>query len=208
MNRIALRPFLKGCTSFIFPQFANSHKRGGTVDPRYCYAVFLRHYTLLRRFHGKKVPSVVAELGPGSSLGVGLAALLAGTDRYVALDVVSHAAPEHDLFVFDTLVELFQRRSPIPTAGRYATLFPQPIGIDLPTEISMLLECTLDEKRLDRIRQAIVQRRGNIIDVAVPWTEAPVDIFGQVDWIFSHSVLEHVDNLEATYKKFSRWLRP
>jgi hypothetical protein len=209
LNRVALRPLIKSCASLLVPQLGNSHKRGGTADPEYCYGVFLRHYTLARRFLGEpNVPSIVAELGPGSSLGVGLAALLAGADRYVALDVVSHAAPEHDLLVFDSLVDLFEKRSPIPTSGRHAVVFPPPAGSELPGEIARALESTLDKKRLDRIREAIVQRRGRIIDVAAPWTEATVGLFGQVDWIFSHSVLEHVDDLEMTYETFGRWLRP
>jgi hypothetical protein len=199
----------KGCMSFLVPQLRNSHKQGGTADPEYCYSVFLRHYTLLRPFLDKPaLPSVVAELGPGSSLGVGLAALLAGADRYVALDVVPHAAPQDDLRIFEALVELFQRRRPIPTKGRHSCLFPPADGHDIPAEITAVLDKTLDRSRLERIAQAIIQRQRGIIDVAVPWTEMHLDDLEQVNWIFSHSVLEHVDDLELTYSSFARWLRP
>jgi hypothetical protein len=208
LNRVALRPFVKGCISFVVPQLRNSHKEGGTAYPEYCYSIFLRHYTLLRRYLDKPgVPAVVAELGPGSSLGVGLAALLAGADRYVALDVMRHTAPEHDLLVLDELIELFRGRSPIPNSGRHASLFPEPAGVEMPDEIAMVLERTLNKIRLDHIRKAIVERRG-IIDLAVPWTRVALEDFGKVDWILSHSVLEHVDDLEMTYDALGRWLRP
>ena len=51
---------------------------GGTVSARYCYGVWLRHMKMAREAGLDTNPRVVAELGPGDSLGIGLAALLAG----------------------------------------------------------------------------------------------------------------------------------
>src|SRR5688500_16786253 len=39
-------------------------------------------------------PSAIAELGPGESLGVGIAWLLSGASRFYAFDVVAHSNPE------------------------------------------------------------------------------------------------------------------
>src|SRR5688572_12920493 len=81
---------------------------------RYCYAVWLRHLVFAHR-HGFNVPPRrVVELGPGASLGVGLAALIAGTDTYYACDVVRQADTDRTLELFDEIVALFRRREPIP----------------------------------------------------------------------------------------------
>jgi SAM-dependent methyltransferase len=51
---------------------------------------------------------------------------------------------------------------------------------------------------------------GNRITIkyVVPWSEPHVVMKESVDMILSHSVLEHVDDLEATYKAFALWLKP
>ena len=59
-------------------------------------------------------PQIIAELGPGDSLGGGMAALISGADRYYAFDAVSHADRRNDLEIFDQLVTLFRAKAPIP----------------------------------------------------------------------------------------------
>jgi hypothetical protein len=54
------------------------------------------------------MPESVAEFGPGDSLGVGLAALLSGSNRYSALDVHRDGSTERTLRIFDELVALFR----------------------------------------------------------------------------------------------------
>src|SRR5438128_2334723 len=69
------------------------HGTGGTEAASYCYSVYLRHLVLA---YGSGLPTahnVVAELGPGNSLGVGLCALLTGANRYLALDAMRHVRP-------------------------------------------------------------------------------------------------------------------
>lgn len=59
-------------------------------------------------------PAVVAELGPGDSLGVGLAALISVASQYFALDVKAHASDHRNLEVFDELANLFARQENVP----------------------------------------------------------------------------------------------
>jgi hypothetical protein len=70
---------------------------GGTNSGRYCYSVWLRHLAHAANNGLQTCPRVVAELGPGDSLGTGIAALLSGAEQYVALDVVPHANVERNL---------------------------------------------------------------------------------------------------------------
>jgi len=64
------------------------------ANARYCYSVWLRHLSILNENGLNTNPSVVAELGPGDSMGVGLMTLLTGTKKYYAFDVVRHTNSE------------------------------------------------------------------------------------------------------------------
>src|SRR5688500_12129197 len=80
---------------------------GGSGAPRYCYAVWLRHLVMLNR-HGFVIKGAsVGELGPGDSIGTGLAALLSGADRYVGLDVVPFSAKADLGKIFSELAQMY-----------------------------------------------------------------------------------------------------
>ena len=89
-----LKPFLKGAASFVIPSLrtVRASLPGSTKsaeDAEFCYSIFLRHYShAAPHFTGRKFPLAVAELGPGSSFGVGLCSLIFGANAYYALDVV------------------------------------------------------------------------------------------------------------------------
>src|SRR5476651_1324393 len=77
---------------------------GGSDSARYCYSVWMRHLVSAREKGLNTNPEAVAELGPGDSLGICLAALLSGSARCFAFDVVAHANPVRNLAIFDGLV--------------------------------------------------------------------------------------------------------
>tara|TARA_R110002072_G_scaffold1598_8_gene13691 strand:- start:15940 stop:16710 length:771 start_codon:yes stop_codon:yes gene_type:complete len=152
------------------------------------------------------MPRVVAELGPGDSIGVGLAALLSGAEKYFALDVVKHADLNSNLEVFERLVVLFQSSGPIPEIdnvkpGLDDVSFPR----DLLNDFGRL---DLSDQRLDRIRDSIRNPDSvdSLIKYQVPWANTETVELGSVDLIFSQAVLEHVDDLEVTYKAMFKWL--
>ena len=186
---------------------------GGTNDASYCYGVWLKHLVLLHEQGLRAVPDTVAELGPGDSLGIGLAAMLSGVNHYCALDVVRHANVESNLAIFDQLLRLFIARAARPKKGwpdfdEYLDdrLFPSHI----------LDEATLSRSfapaRLSRIRAALANGGGEddgiSIRYMVPWTDEDVVERDSVDLLFSHSVLEHVVDLESTYHAMRAWLKP
>src|SRR2546426_12622447 len=74
---------VKGMLTWIPPIDALRQRRastGGTNNPRYCYSVWLRHLVTLLPFGFQIKGARIAELGPGDSIGVGLAALLSGAE--------------------------------------------------------------------------------------------------------------------------------
>src|SRR5262245_66258769 len=77
------RLLLGGVKSY-FPWLCDFTGTGGTVSPRYCYSVWLRHVGLMHAHGLDTDPRTLVELGPGESIGVECAALLTGAERYVA----------------------------------------------------------------------------------------------------------------------------
>jgi methyltransferase family protein len=209
-----MNPVMKGALTFI-PGMTNIlPERGGqTNSARYCYGVWLKHLVMLHQSGMREIPKTLAELGPGMSLGTGLAAMLSGVDHYYALDVVQHSSIEINLRIFDELVEMFQKRAPRPVKGwpdydAYldANLFPSHILTE------ELLKRTLAPQRLARIRNAIVQQQASGPDVTikymVPWSDERVIRPESVDLILSHAVLTEVADPRAAYRALHSWLKP
>ena len=184
---------------------------GGTNKASYCYGVWLKHLTLLNASGFQGVPERLGELGPGDSIGVGLAALLSGARAYFALDIKQFTTLERNEAVLDQLVQLFRARTARPTKGwpdfdehLDDNLFPSHVLTEA------RLERSLAPERIDRIRRAL---RGDAFDdVAIsskaPWNRSTDVARGSVDLILSHSVMEHVADLEDAYGACATWLRP
>jgi hypothetical protein len=180
----------------------------GTSSAAYCYGVWLRHLVMAAR-HGLNVePADVAELGPGDSIGAGLAALLCGAERYSAVDAVSYAKAPSNAAILEELVEMFRARRPIPAAeqikpslGDYA--FPHHILTE------ERLRRSLAAERVARIRRAVLgEDPGGMIRYLAPWREAAAVAAGSQDMVFSQAVLEHVDELAEAYRAMHAWLKP
>ncbi|WP_158266718.1 methyltransferase domain-containing protein [Alsobacter soli] len=179
----------------------------------YCYSVWLRHLCMLHE-HGLPTDfETVAELGPGDSLGAGLAALLCGAERYIALDAVRYADRATNLRVFDELVELFRNRAPIPDQREFPRVQPPLRSYAFPSDLltPARLEAALSPDRVGRIRAALAalgtDRRDGPICYHAPWTADMIDD-ASVDLVFSQGVLQFVEDIPAAYAAMARWLRP
>jgi SAM-dependent methyltransferase len=185
---------------------------GGTDSAEYCYCIWLRHLVLANSLGMDSFPRAVGELGPGDSIGVGMAALLSGAQRYVALDATEHADPVGSLPIFDALVELFRARTPIP--GREA--FPE-IALDLPDNsfpVALLpeaqLQAALSDERVGWLRRIFSGERPEpeTVDYRAPWGVVQRKDAGSIDFLLSNAVMEHVADLPDAYASMARWLRP
>jgi hypothetical protein len=189
-----------------------ARRTGGSDSARYCYSVWLRHLIMARDHGLNTAPRTVAELGPGDSLGIGLAALLSGAEKYFAFDVVAHAGPEKNLQVFDALVELFNNRAAIPGDAEFPRVKPYLDSYAFPAEVltEARLSAALQENRLQRIRESLRHPVGAeaMIDYKVPWFDSGVLRQDCVDMIYSQAVLEHVDDLPNVYRAMYLWLKP
>jgi hypothetical protein len=180
-----IKPVVKGLLTFIpgAARILPKGRTGGTNRASYCLEVWLKHLALLRSGGMRAMPHTLAELGPGDSIGVGLAALLSGVDRYYALDVVRFSNTGSNLAIFDELAALSKARDP-----------------------------SVSDERTSRIRGAIADpgsdHAGVTIKYIVPWSDIRAIEPGSVDAIVSHAVLEHVVDLESTYRVLALWLKP
>ena len=111
------------------------------------------------------------------------------------------------------MVTLFESRAPRLTKGwpdfdEYLNekLFPDHILTD------ELLKASLSKERVATIRNTlknpIYQKDEVSIKYMVPWSDDNIIETDSVDVILSHSVLEHVADLESTYRALYSWLKP
>lgn len=185
---------------------------GATNSPRYCYSVWLRHLVSTAA-HGLKVPPrVVAELGPGNTLGIGLSALLSGAERYHAFDVVPHAQVKRNLTVLDELIALFAKRADIPGPDEFPQVHPLLSSYAFPRQLldEQTLAAALAPDRLARIRDSIRNQNAadSMIDYRTRWFDDRAIERGSVDLLVSQAVLEHIDDLPGTYRAMRLWLKP
>ncbi|MCK5061840.1 methyltransferase domain-containing protein [Candidatus Parcubacteria bacterium] len=188
---------------------------GGTMSARYCYSIWLRHLVKARNEGLAEIPRVVAELGPGDSIGVGLAALLTGTSEYYALDIKEYADTKRNLKIFDELVALFIKQEPIPDDKELDFVRPKLDSYDFPNSIlpQEYMEKMLNKKRISAIRQQVensaYENGANIkIKYIVPWDGEDKIKENSVDFLISQAVMEHVASPNHTYEIIYKWLKP
>jgi hypothetical protein len=170
--------------------------------------------SLLQRSGLPTTFSTVAELGPGDSLGIGLAALLSGAERYLAIDAVRYADSTRNLQVFEELIALLRDRTPIPDQTEFPRVHPLLSSYAFPANIltPTRLDAALDPKRLDRIRAAVSnplpsQHGPGPVHYIAPWKPGAIET-ETVDFLFSQTVLELPQDLQGLYDEMYRWLKP
>jgi hypothetical protein len=196
------------------PGFMKSpYRTGGTDSARYCYAIWLRHLSMIGRAGLATKFAAVTELGPGDSIGIGMAALLSGAQRYTGLDAARLAESNRNLALFDELVALFRSRAPIPSDQEYPLTRPHLPAYDFPASIlsNADLGISLDRDRLAALRRDLsnlADAPGQVISYIAPWGPADPVALGSQDLVFSQAVLQSVPDIASVYASMSRWLRP
>lgn len=155
------------------------HKAGWTSYPEYCYRVWHHRHLRALKSHGFNVTgSAIAELGPGDTIGTGLAALLSGAGYYTGIDVVPTPACANLEPMLDALITLHRKEGlPVFNPGRIKYDLAQGIGTS------------------------------RIIRYMTSWEDTGAIAPSSLDLVFSQSALQYVD-LEKVYRAMFRWLRP
>lgn len=205
-------PLTKGIIKKFIIKRKHDARTEGTDDARYCYAVWMRHLKYANRFGFDPEGTTIAELGPGDSLGIGLAGLISGCKKYHALDVIRYWNLERNLSVFDQLVKLFRERAPVPDDVDFPKVVPMLDDYRFPSEIftERKLKKLLAEDRISKLREEIIKMeegKSDIIRFFVPWQTNEQIEPGSIDFLFSQAVLAYVQDLDLVYKKFNGWLK-
>ena len=212
-HRVKVSQLLYGLATFV-PGVAPIFGRGGgdSKSARYCYSVWLRHLVAAHEGGWRGQPLVVAELGPGDSLGVGLAALVSGAEAYHAFDVVQHARVDRNQAVLEELIGLFRARADIPGEAELPEVRPNLSSYAFPRHLltDERLGRALAEARLARVRDSVARQNtpGSMIDYRTRWFDDAAIERDSIDLLFSQAVLEHVDDLPSAYRAMALWLKP
>lgn len=211
------RLLLGGVKSYLPIQIKSYKGTGGSTTGEYCYSVWLRHLSIIKHHLPDFHPGVVVELGPGDSVGLGLAALLTGSDRYVGLDVVEHASSDVNLRVLDELVDLLSSHAPIPDASAFPELLPVLETYAFPAK-------ALDKNRLhEHLRddyveklRSVLQNQGSadsLLQYECPWQSSSVAP-DSVDLVITQVALQDMDHdsrhsvLKENLQAMASWLKP
>jgi SAM-dependent methyltransferase len=181
---------------------------GGSGSARYCYAVWLRHLVTLGE-HGFDIKgAVVGELGPGDSIGMGLAAVLSGAKKYVGLDVIPYSAQADLNELLSKLAHLYASKENIPGHDEFPNVRPRLTSYAFPEQ---LIDSASVPERLAQLRSAAsagLSTGSTAISYRAPWSSAKDVESGSLDLIFSQAVLQYVDDLDMTYRAMFEWLKP
>lgn len=180
---------------------------GGSGSARYCYAVWLRHLVMLAQ-HGFRVKgTAVAELGPGDSIGAGLAALLSGAAHYVGLDVMPYSAAADLEQILDDLAQMFSSREEIPNHHDFPRVRPRLASYEFPVN---LIDSEAVAEKVERVRSDLRAgiHGGEYVSYHAPWTSTLVIAPDSLDLIFSQAVLQYIDDLRQAYHAMFSWLKP
>jgi len=215
-----IRPLITGILSLLpgsqIAHYLLAKKNISYANARYCYSVWLRH--LLTAHESGLIPvfpETIAELGPGNSLGTGLAGLISGAHTYYGLDIVRYCRDNRNLKTFDELVALFRARTPIPDESEFPQIKPVLKSYAFPRHI-------LSEERLKKALtpERIAQLRADLISLGrehpsqtrqihyfAPWNDAGNIKLSAVDMIYTQAVMEHAEPLGEIYGNLYKWLK-
>ena len=133
-----------------------------------------------------------------------MSGLLAGISNYTALDLEVHRNAAQDLQNLLEIKALIRSRrefSPVNQEGESS--FPAPARA-----VWEGLETTSDPDLASSIAEELTNGLGPRIQFIAPWTDERAVPKSSIDWLMSHSVMEHVDQLESTYAAIAGWLKP
>lgn len=195
-----LLTFIPGATSIIDKKKAKS--RHSCSQAEFCYVLWL---SILRKFEENGIQpklDAVGEIGTGGSLGVGICALLTGSQKFYALELGQSFDKNLNLKILNDLVILFRNNSRI--SDKFSQLNIKVNNLDFPKHLvrpGFLNSDLISEIKSEIESGFITEKR---ISIVKNW-ESQMSI--NLDFILSRAVMEHVTNPDAVYNAAANCLR-
>lgn len=177
-------------------------------DPvSYAYGLWIKHLALLRHC-GMELPQAVAEVGPGDSLALGIAALLSGARTYHAYDVKAFSCPAEDAARVPLMARLFASRTPFPADGWPDVHAVLGSGLE-PATHAWAAADTRPERQaaIAAALEGATESKDAPVAYVTPWECARVPREAY-DLVLSHSVLEYVEDLDTVFASMAMMLKP
>jgi SAM-dependent methyltransferase len=183
----------------------------GHVSAERPYGIWIKHLVLLRAAGMGKLPDDVAEFGPGDSTGVGLASLLSGVRKYCGFDAAHFVDTERDVGLVGEIAQLVRQRAAAqkgwPDIAQY---LHDPAWADVmaPTASSVERVRELAAALAHAVVTAYEPGDPRPIRVLAPWQPHACQFRAEFDMVFSHSVVQYVDDIDHFFTACAALLRP
>ena len=176
-----LRPILGGILSYIpglYSWWDGRRPTGNSYTSAYSKSIWKYHLKNYQKFSEKhNKPKIVAEFGTGASIGSLIAALKDDIKLVVGLDLIPYA---NNYCLNKKLVDEIIPFNKYPELNKKTTL-----------EIKNLMHSGSE----------------SAIKYFAPWTDKSIIPSEYIEFIYSHSVLEHIDFPENAYREMFRILK-
>ena len=181
VKEVKLRPLIGGILSyipFLYELWDKSRPTGQASSAMYSKSIWEFHFKNFKKFSKyKKEPISVAEFGTGASLGTLVSAIKDGVKNAVGLDLIPYA---NNYKLNKRIIDELIPKNKFPK-----------LNMNLSIELGNLSN-TFSNNRIKYI---------------APLDDTKLSQYESIDLIFSHSVLEHVDNLKKSYKIMFKLLK-
>jgi len=191
---------------------ARRHKPGTGTKSLYCYNIWMRHLVNWAKAD-VSFPKVVAEIGPGSSLGSSIAALLSGAEKVYALEAIKYWDVDLNLKMLDEIVELFKNKTALNGDEKYPLVRPKLEDYNYPAALlpADRLAKAMHPDRIEQIRKELKDPdnpNNKLIEIYVPWDDTVVTEKKSIDFIFSQGVLQSIEDIDNAYYSMQQWIKP
>jgi|WetSurMetagenome_2_1015567.scaffolds.fasta_scaffold316530_1 hypothetical protein len=196
-----IKAILKGIITFIpgvsfFTNIVKKKTKHSGANAEFCYSLWLSILVHLKENGINPDFEKVGELGSGGSAGVGICALLTGTNQFYALEIEDHFDLENNLKLLDEIVSLLQNETMISQ-----TIDQLNIRInDNQFPSDLIKPRYIDNDFINEIREDINSFGINSrhLHFIYNWQEKPSL---KLDLVLSRAVMEHVAEPKFVYKQ-------